>query len=190
MQSPPPHPSPGDSCTSGGSGALGLWLGNSQTSTDPVPCADSVLHVTVLKYTDAQLVDTCKQRHTPVSCSLGEGSDFSLRASRFCATCSAHPLGYLTSLDPAHTAPFHPLPSSLPFLPPLGLCTGQSLCLENCSSLFLQSSAQQASLDPGTQPASLPSPCWLHFCLHLSMPVSICLRPVFPGDSGAGTVLA
>ena len=80
----------------------------------------------------------------------------------------------ISSVGPGSPVPPNPgcLPASHSFLPS-DIYTGQSLGLENSSSLFLQSSAHQASLDPGTQPAPLPSPCWLHFCLSFF----VCLLP-------------
>ena len=93
---PTPHPNPWRFLHQ-----LGLWLGDSQTNTDPFPCAESTFPVIVLKYMDTQLADICEQQHTLGSCSPREGSDFSMAFKILCSSlCSPSGPSHVLDLVP------------------------------------------------------------------------------------------
>ena len=172
-----PTPSPCDSCSSWGSGGL---VRNLTERHRLPPRTDSVSHTTVPKSTGTELASTCEQMHILVSRSP-EGSDLSPWPSRLRSTHSSHPLCCLILLD---LAPL-PLPTLVAFLPsrffpPPGFCMGRFLCPEN-SSLFLQSSAQDASLDPVAQLAPLFPAGHISICNHPCVYLFHSCPPQHPG---------
>lgn len=140
--------SPCNSCTIWGSRGLVREL----TVIDPAPPANSITHMTVLKYADTvELADTCKQMVTVVSCSLGEAHTFLCHLQG--SMLSVHPLGCLVLLALA------PLP-----LPPLAAFPPSHRPVPLPGKLFLSlpsALSSGTSLDPVTQlaPILLPAGC-------------------------------